>query len=302
MWRPFRLAETFCLDPNKMRPSRHQTLAHQYESWGNIRADLVSRTGLKRQETRISHPRHMFLMNLKGAAHRGEDFIDGRRISFSARRPGSIVYIPAESEWTGWDEGDAIASYLLVSIEREFAEQTFGGSTFCRAAELPPWIGFRDSTIEAALQRIAAELRYPDPISATMVEGQVAQLFVQMVRLNRAAHRPAKGGLSAFDLKRVLAMIESLSDERLTLAELARELGISRYHFSRAFKQSTGMTPHAFIARRRLEQSAEMLRSTNLSATRIAMECGFASSSHLTIAFKRAFGANPIEFRRKCKT
>ncbi|CDX21568.1 Transcriptional regulator, AraC family [Mesorhizobium sp. ORS 3324] len=296
------MTETLCLDPNKMRSSRHQTLAHQYESWGKIRADLISRTGLERQETRIWHPRHMFLMNLKGAARRGEDFIDGRRISFSERRPGSIIYIPAESEWTGWDEGDAIASYLLVSIDREFAEQAFGGSGFCRPAELPPWIGFRDSTIEAALQTIAAELRCPDPISVTMVESQVALLFVQLVRLRRTYHQPAKGGLSAFDLKRVMAMIESLSDERPTLADLARELGISRFHFGRAFKQSTGMTPHAFIARRRLEQSAQMLRSTNLSATRIAMECGFGSSSHFTIAFKRAFGANPIEFRRKCKT
>ncbi|TIU71589.1 MAG: helix-turn-helix transcriptional regulator, partial [Mesorhizobium sp.] len=67
------------------------------------------------------------------------------------------------------------------------------------------------------------------------------------------------------------------------------------------FKQSTGMTPHAFIAQRRLVQSADMLRSTDLSATKIAMECGFASSSHLTTAFKRAFGTNTIEFRRKSR-
>lgn len=296
------MAETFCLDPNNIRPSRHRTLAHQHESWGNIRADLISRTGLERQETKIAYPRHMFLMNLKGSARRGEDFVNGRRISFSIRRPGSIIYIPAESEWTGWDEGDATASYLLVSVEREFAEQTFAGTALYRPAELPPWIGFRDSTIEMALQRIATELRYPDPISATMVECQVAQLFVQLVRLNRTRYQPAKGGLSAFDLKRVMAMIESLSGDRPTLADLAKEIGISRFHFGRAFKQSTGMTPHAFIAKRRLEQSAEMLRSTNLSATKIAMECGFASSSHFTNAFKRAFGVNPSEFRRICKT
>ncbi|TGP70078.1 AraC family transcriptional regulator, partial [bacterium M00.F.Ca.ET.227.01.1.1] len=93
----------FCLDPTTFRRSRHQTLVHQYESWGNIRADVIKRTGLERQETRIAYPRHMFLMNLKGAARRGEDFVDGRRFSFSARRPGSIIYIPADSEWTGWD-------------------------------------------------------------------------------------------------------------------------------------------------------------------------------------------------------
>lgn len=244
---------------------------------------------------------HTFLMNLKGTALRGEDFIDGRRVSFSVRRPGSIIYIPADSEWTGWDEGDATASYLLVSIGREFAGEAFGASTYHRPTGLPPWIGFRDGTMEMALQKIAAELRYPDPFSATMVESQVAQLFVQMIRLNRIRNQPAKGGLSPFDLNRVVAMIDCLSEDRPTLANMANELGISRFHFSRAFKQSTGMTPHAFIAKRRLEQSAEFLRSTNLSATQIALECGFASSSHFTIAFRRAFGTNPIEFRRRSR-
>lgn len=243
----------------------------------------------------------MFLMNLKGAARRGEDFINGRRVSFSVRRPGSIIYIPAGSEWTGWDEGDAIAAYLLVSIAPGFADEAFQELASYQPSELPPWIGFRDSILEMALQRIAAELKYPDPISATMVESQVTQLFVQMVRLNRNCHQPSKGGLSAFDLKRVVGMIESLSGGRPKLADLAKEVGISRFHFGRAFKQSTGMTPHAFIAQRRLEQSADMLRSTNMSATEIALECGFASSSHFTTAFKRAFGTKPIEFRRECK-
>ncbi|TIP93629.1 MAG: helix-turn-helix transcriptional regulator [Mesorhizobium sp.] len=67
------------------------------------------------------------------------------------------------------------------------------------------------------------------------------------------------------------------------LADLANEVGVSRFHFCRAFKQSTEMTPHAFIAQRRLEHSADMLRSTNISATEIAMECGFGSSSHATL-------------------
>jgi AraC-like DNA-binding protein len=295
------LVETFHLDPNSLRCSRHHTLAHQYESWGNVRADLIKRTGLERQETRIAHSRHIFLMNLMGSAQRGEDFIDGCRIPFSARRPGAIIYIPAGSEWTGWDEGDATASYLFLSIEQSFADQTFGRMASRRLAELSPWIGFRDSTIETALQKIAIELKHPDPISVTMVESQVAQLLVQMVRLNRSDHEPAKGGLSAFDLKRAVGMIESLPEDRPTLADLAKEVGISRFHFCRAFKQSTGMTPHAFIAQRRLAQSANMLRSTNLSATEIAMECGFGSSSHFAIAFKRAFGACPTEFRRRCR-
>jgi AraC-like DNA-binding protein len=292
---------TLALDPTENRHSRHQSLAHKYENWGSVRADVVKRTGLERQETRILQPNHVFLMNLKGTACRGEDIVDGRRIGFLPRRAGSIIFMPAGSDWNGWDEGDATASYLLVSIEKGFADDVFAGMARNRAAVLPPSIGFRDTTVELALQRIVLELKQPDPISATMVECQATQLLGQMFRLNGVHQEPAKGGLSSFDLKRAVGMIEALSGGRPTLADLAKEIGVSRFHFWRAFKQSTGMTPHAFIAQRRLEHSADMLRSTNLSATEIAMECGFGSSSHFATAFKRAFGAAPTEFRRKCR-
>lgn len=293
--------DTLCLDPNKLRRSQHQTFTHQHESWGNVRADLIKRTGLMRQETGISFPGHVFLMNVKGAASRGEDFVDGRRVSFSPRRAGSVIHMPAGSDWTGWDEGDPTAAYLLVSIEKAFADEAFGGMVRQRSGDLPASIGFRDATVEMALQRIVIELKQPDPISVTMVESQAMQLLVQMVRRNGSHHEPAKGGLSSFDLKRAVAMIETPSDKIPTLAQLAKEVGVSRFHFGRAFKQSTGMTPHAFIARRRLERSADMLRSTKMSATEIAMECGFGSSSHFTIAFKRGFGVSPTEFRRRCR-
>ncbi|MER9316276.1 AraC family transcriptional regulator [Mesorhizobium sp. M0659] len=292
--------DTEFLDPKTLRRSQHQTFTHQHESWGNVRADLIKRTGLARQETAISFSGHIFLMNLRGVASRGEDFVDGRRISFSPRSAGSVIHIPAGSDWTGWDEGDPTAAYLLVSIEKAFAEEAFGGVMRHRSGDLAAAIGFRDTTVEMALRRIGIELEQPDPISVTMVESQAMQMLAQMIRLSDSQNEPAKGGLSSFDLKRVVAMIESSPDEMPTLTDLAKEVGVSRFHFGRAFKQSTGMTPYAFIARRRLERSAEMLRSTKRSATEIALECGFGSSSHFTIAFKRAFGVSPTEFRRRC--
>ena len=293
--------ETCCFDPDQIRHSRYKKMVHQHESWGSIRADLIKRTGLQRQETKIGHSKHTFLLNLKGEARLGENFIDGRRVPFAARRPGSIVYIPAHSEWSGWDEGDATASYLLVSIERAFTERILGERAPYRLANLPPNIGFRDSASEIALQKIAIEMKHPDPISATMVESQATQLFVRLMRLNGIHQQPAKGGLSSFDIRRAVAMIDSSAEQRLSLGDLASEIGINRYHFLRAFKKSMGMTPYAFMAQRRLERAVDMLRSTDLPATEIALECGFGSSSHFAVAFKRAFGTSPTEFRRTCR-
>ncbi|WEZ86045.1 helix-turn-helix transcriptional regulator (plasmid) [Rhizobium sp. 32-5/1] len=59
-----------------------------------------------------------------------------------------------------------------------------------------------------------------------------------------------------------------------------------------------GEDPYTYVAEHRLQRAADLLRASNLSATEVALECGFASSSHFTVAFKRAFGASPTEFRR----
>jgi AraC-like DNA-binding protein len=293
------LTETRGFQPEEVRRSDHRTLVHQHLDWGVVRADFVKRTGLLRQETRIAPEQHAMLINLQGDARSGEDYVDGRRVSFTPRRPGSVVFLPAYSEWTGWDEGDARGSYLLASIDAAFIEQAVGADN---VAGLPPAIGFRDSLIEACLQRIATELKNPDPASAIMVESQAIQMFVQMVRLNGLGIVPVKGGLSPFDLKRVIGLIEARLVNPPSLDELAGEIGVSKRHFCRAFKQSTGMTPFAYVAHTRLNLAVDLLRTTDRSATAIAHECGFSSSSHFTYAFKRFHGAGPVEFRKRWRT
>jgi AraC-like DNA-binding protein len=293
------LTETYDFQPDEVRRSDHRTLVHHHIDWGMVRADIVKRTGLTRQETRIAPDQHSFLINLKGGARSGEDFVEGRSVGFTPRHPGSVVFVPAHREWSGWDEGDATGSYLLVSVDTTFIEQSLGSK---HLLGLKPAIGFRDDMIEASLQMIAAELKYPDPISVTMAESQVVQMFVQLLRLLGLGLEPAKGGLSPFNLKRIIAIVEGRPADPPSPDDLAREIGVSRRHFFRAFKQSTGKTPHSYLAEHRLKRAVDLLRDTDLLATEIALDCGFASSSHFTYAFKRAFGAGPSEFRRRWRS
>ena len=293
------MTETYDFQPDEVRRSDHSTLVHQHINWGMVRAHIVKRTGLARQETRIAPDQHSFLINLKGGARSGEDFVEGRSVGFTPRRPGSVVFVPAHREWTGWDEGDATGSYLFVSVDTTFIEEALGSK---HLTGLKPAIGFRDNMIEDSLQRIAAELNNPDPISVTMAESQAVQLFVQLLRLNGVGLEPAKGGLSPLNLKRINAIIESRPANPPSLEELVREIGVSRRHFFRAFKQSTGKTPHSYVAEHRLKRAVDLLRTTDLSATDIALGCGFASSSHFTVAFKQALGTGPSEFRRRWRS
>lgn len=293
------MSQMLGIEPDTARRADCRTIAHRYLDWGLIRADIVRRTGLRRQETQIAAANHAFLLNLQGAARAGEDYVDGRRVSFTPRPAGSIVFLPVDSEWSGWDEGDANGAYLFVSMDAGFVRQTLG-QEYLEA--LQPQIGFRNAMIETALHTIAAELKHPDPTSVIMVESQAVQILVHLARLNGIASQPSKGGFSSFDLKRVIALMEARLAAPPAPDELAREIGVSRRHFFRAFKQSTGKTPSAYMAGLRLKRALDLLRTTDQPVTEIALECGFASSSHFAYAFKRIHGASPLEYRRRWRS
>ncbi|QAA98362.1 AraC family transcriptional regulator (plasmid) [Agrobacterium tumefaciens] len=290
------VAPVFDFQPGEVRRSAHKELVHEWIDWGRVRADLVRRTGFKRQETKLVLNHHAFLFNLRGEATAGEDFIQGRSVGFRPRRPGSVIFVPARHEWTGWDEGDETGAYLLLTIDPSFAQKAMLPE---HLAALKPSIGFRNTMIEASLQKVAAELRNPDQISVVMAESQAVQSLAHFVRLNEGDDEILTGGFSLGELQTLFSIIEDPLRPPPTLDELADAIGISRRHFFRVFKQSTGKTPHRYLAEHRLKRAVDLLRDTDLLATEIAIECGFSSSSHFTSTFKRSFGLRPLDYRRR---
>jgi len=99
-------------------------------------------------------------------------------------------------------------------------------------------------------------------------------------------------------LSRVQELIESRLDADLTLQELAVAVGYSRSHFLRAFRETTGVTPHRYVLNRRVERARRLLGETEMSIAEVAFLCGFSSQAHLTPAFRKAYGLTPGEYRR----
>ena len=110
--------------------------------------------------------------------------------------------------------------------------------------------------------------------------------------------RGASGGLSASALRRVRAYIDNHIDNAVDLRTLADIAGLSLSYFARAFKKSTGMTPHAYLMGQRLLQARDLLTQSTLSLAEIAVVSGFCDQSHLTRTFRRQFGTPPLAFRR----
>ena len=122
--------------------------------------------------------------------------------------------------------------------------------------------------------------------------------FASSSDTSRLAGRPC-GGLAPGALKRVQTHVEQSLAEKIELADLAAIAKLSECHFSRAFKQSTGMPPHRYLMVRRVQAAAALIRETNRSLTEISLEVGFSDQSHFTRTFARAIGETPSAFRHR---
>ena len=94
-------------------------------------------------------------------------------------------------------------------------------------------------------------------------------------------------------IARGIAYIHASISDPFTVADVARESCLSRFHFHRLFIALTGETPHRYIARLRLERARAMLRDRQRSVGDVALASGFATPSAFSSAFSKHFGYSP---------
>lgn len=106
-----------------------------------------------------------------------------------------------------------------------------------------------------------------------------------------------RGGLPIRQIRKVEDYVrERLADE-ISVEMLAELVELSPFHFSRVFKQATGMSPLQFVTRERIARAQQLIRETSRSLIEIALEIGYTSPSHFAQVFRRVVGVTPTEFR-----
>lgn len=106
------------------------------------------------------------------------------------------------------------------------------------------------------------------------------------------------GTLVSWQLKRVTEYLRCRLPEQVELQELAALVGLSQWHFARAFKASTGMSPYQWQLDTRLKQARDLLLSTNQTVDEIAIATGFSGYTHLIRQFRKKTGVPPAAWRR----
>lgn len=113
-----------------------------------------------------------------------------------------------------------------------------------------------------------------------------------------ANDRPRIAPLPKWRLKRAMDYIEENLSETVSLAEMAASAGLTRMHFAAQFRAATGLPPHEYLLRRRIETAQEMLARSQTPVVEVALQVGFQTQAHFTTVFKRFSGFPPHAWRQ----
>ncbi len=144
-------------------------------------------------------------------------------------------------------------------------------------------LSLRHPPVYAAAQRLWYRAKALELAAALLYQpGPGEELFCQRVKqLNRER------------VRKVMGILRENLAEPPALEEIGRRVGCSRFYLSRIFAQETGRTIFAVLRDLRMERAAELLRGGKMNVTEAALEVGYSSLSHFTVAFRETFSCCP---------
>ena len=133
---------------------------------------------------------------------------------------------------------------------------------------------------------------YADCISIAII----ARLLARSSR-TIADDRPKVAELARWRLKRAIEYVEAHLAEPVGLAAMASATGLTRMHFAAQFRAATGLRPHEYLLRRRIERAQGMLVGSDASVVDVALAVGFQTQAHFTSVFNKYVGQPPRAWR-----
>lgn len=228
-------------------------------------------------------------------------WIDQKPFERRAIQPRQFLLLDLRSEYEALVRGDVDCVSLYQSTDGLRAFQEEHDLPVNGALNAAPNTPYDDEIIYHLSEALLPALRHPH-LATELYVSHVANALLSRLTTQHgtsSAHfRQAKGGLAAWQERRAKEMLLANINGSIGLEELAAECRLSRSHFARAFKISTGSSPHRWLINERLERAKSLLLRTDLALEQIAATCGFFDASHLTRVFAHATNFPPGSWRR----
>jgi AraC-like DNA-binding protein len=244
---------------------------------------------------------YMIVIQMRGKNSR-ELWLDGKSIRTEPLYAGGVVFhdLRQSPVFHFNDPLDSVNYFLSRKTLNTIADDADAPRVF--DLKFTPGVGVMDHVVQELTRLILPAFDNP---------GRVFQLFADHISLALGSHvaqryggmksvvAPRRGGLAAWQERRAKELMSANLQGDVSTGDLARECSLSAGHFARAFRHSTGLSPHQWLVRCRIDKAHGLLRDGRLSLAEIARACGFADQSHFTKAYTRLRGISPGAWRRQ---
>lgn len=282
-------------DPLKIHPLGALLSSHD-QSWGDVYLQFYRYPPDEFASVCFKQHLLVILTEASSLVHT-EQIADGQR-EIGRLGVGDIIFAPAGIPYEArWDsehgfillgfESDTFAHYALKTVETDGVELI---SHFAKPDPLIHGIGLALKT-ELESNGLGGRL-YRDSLTNTLLAHLLRHYSAQ-----ETDTQAPKGGLSKAKLKQVMDYMNEHLTEDLSLEAIAAQVNISQSHFYSLFRQSSGLTPHQYRLRQRLERAKELLLHSELSVAEVATSVGFYDQSHLARHMRRLLGMTPKQLR-----
>jgi AraC family transcriptional regulator len=251
------------------------------------------------EQTRQPNYHILTLFNSQPSGSRG--FFKGEQRASHMFRFGELIFVPAGASIFGAGPGGSqqLVSYMVYpgpsrsfrDLGRAWHERDLG-----RCGDI------RCDRLRGSMRRIGEETASPGFASDLLLDALATSIEIDLIRYLKGergtGRAPTSGGLSQRQLRIVTDYVQDWSGGPIRAADLAALIDVSRGHFMRAFKESTGRTVHQYVEQARLDRAKALLVESSMPLKQIGAHLGFATPSGFSLAFRRATSMTPGRYRR----
>lgn len=287
-------------------------LSLQFENESRRAETFVARTwrGFSIQFSRLMLPSE-YAFSWQGSTHYlawhdlvlldGEMVVNGGRPVPGGDLRDKMTFVPSGEALSGWAKpADRLNAFTVLSFEPSVIEDELEARMM--QAELPEQIYFREDGLGMTMRKLGAIM--------ADTAGKPSQAYLEAVALTatfelghalgqRLDPIPGSGELGNRQRQMLLDYIDANLASDIGLEDMAAVCGLTRFHFSRAFKATFGEPPYRFLMRQRIERAKRLLAAGLMPVMEVAAATGFNGSTQFARVFREFEKMTPLEFRRR---
>ncbi|MFT3743370.1 MAG: AraC family transcriptional regulator [Pyrinomonadaceae bacterium] len=270
-------------------------LFRQVAEWSGIKLHRARVRAGKMLEHEPEH--HEINVSLSGAFTTTKMNAAGRKVAYFSGK-NNVCVTPAGQPVSAYWKGPI--DDMGIMLDPDFVRETAAENNLASRFEFVEVYKNEDPLIAPLGLALLDEAASENAMGKLYADSLIQTLTLHVLRSYSTASamiERANGGLSGYKLRTVKEFIDANLDSDLGLAEIAAVANLSQFHFARAFRKTTGVTPQQYLMERRIERAKQLLATDDLPIVEISLLTGFKNQSHFTTLFRKFTNLTPKTWR-----